>query len=97
METKKMNKDSYQVADEFIPLTAEMLEKKNEFYPLEIFTDNFEKRIKKIYCVSGDLYWFNGFIYCRYADGMIDLFECKYVHDFRQLINILRIKKGFKI
>ena len=93
METEKLNKDSHQVADEFIPLTAEMLEK-NEFYPLEIYTDNSEKRVKKFYCVSGDLYWFNGFFYCRYADGMI---ECKYVHDFRQFINILRIKKDFKI
>lgn len=96
METKKTNKDSHQVADEFIPLTAEMLEK-NGFYPLEIYTDNSEKRVKKFYCISGDLYWFNGFIYCRYSDGMIDLFECKYVHDFRQFINILRIKKDFKI
>lgn len=95
METKKINKDSHQVADEFIPLTAEMLEK-NGFHPLEIYTDNSEKRVKKFYCISGDLYWLNGFIYCRYADGMIDLFECKYVHDFRQFINILRIKKDFK-
>jgi hypothetical protein len=96
METEKLNKGSYQVADEFIPLTAEMLEK-NGFYSFEIFTDNSEKRAKKFYFISGDLYWFNGFIYCRYADGMIDLFECKYVHDFRQFINILRIKKDFKL
>lgn len=83
------------MSDEFIPLTAEMLEK-NGFEPFEIFT-NFERPLKKFYCISGDLYWLNGFIYCRYYDEMIDLFECKYVHDFRQFINLLRIKKDFKI
>lgn len=96
MEIKKINKELHQVADEFIPLTAEMLEK-NGFHPLEIYTDNSEKRPKKFYFVSDELYWRNGFIYCWHYDEMFDLFECKYVHDFRQFINILRIKKDFKI
>ena len=94
---KNSRNGSRQAVDEYefepIPLTDEML-LKNEFYPFEIILNDSEK---KFYCINGDFYWFNDFIYYRYGDGMIDLFECKYVHELQHFINLLRVKKDFKI